>query len=126
MCWCTDLLFKKKYRSVTKNQCPGILTYYSKTRKSMKMSTLARKNEQLFFRKLSIGCFSIYQCRCLLARVNSFILFSGLWEATFEWSYFRYEHGLILPDSEYIMLHYSMPLYVNPRTLNLIESLIKV
>ena len=49
MCWCTDLLFKKNYKSVTKNQCPGILTYYSKTRKSMKMSTLARKNEQLFF-----------------------------------------------------------------------------
>ena len=63
MYWGIDLFFKNKCRAVIKNLCPGILSCSSNTRKSLKMSTSARKKEHLFDRTPTNGFFS-----CLLVQ----------------------------------------------------------
>ena len=55
-----DLFFKRNYEHVIKDHCPGILSYSSTGRKSIKMSTSAGKKEHLFYRTPPNGCLLIF------------------------------------------------------------------
>ena len=65
-----DLLFKRNYEPMMKDHCPGILSYSSKGRKSIKMSTSAGKTEHLFYRTPPSGCLFKFHSSILKIKEN--------------------------------------------------------